>query len=469
MGTEPAETCYFFVDDSNIWIEAQKFAASGNSRMPKLTDSDSDPRLRIDVGKLIDMLRKDRSQGASFLYGSRPPPNDSVWNAFEKYKFKTKIYDRARGKEKEVDNSMATDLSHAATDLSVRAEYDVKFKQQKANTIFVAITGDRDLLPPIKRVLESDIRVEVWAWKSGISTEYLKLNSEDGLLSVFYLDWIFDKISFTNFRSTRRSKAGKIDPSQTIVLCEFADLGGDHLESFVHEQLIQLGRLFYTTLSKAETEVFVEFPKVKNIEAVIHKARELFKGVLTVLAWPEYSSRFREDLPAMVETSNMYAPLTDDNDQNSTDVTAKEEDKHVEREVKPSSTTDPESGRRESEEMQGLNDPDDNDGWQVAARSDLGRDHRRGLRRTQPCPDRVRCKKRGECGYRHSDEERNLFRDNPNLNFQLWKTKKCTRAYGHSSKRCAFAHGQNEAWCLRCRHEGHYNEECRYRSSEPGR
>lgn len=124
MGSEPTETCMFFVDDSNIWIEAQKFAASGNSHMPKLTDSDRDPRLRIDVGSLIDTLRNGRSQGPSFLYGSRPPPNDSVWKAFEKDKFQTKIYDRTHGKEKEVDNSMATDLSSQATELSIRAEYD---------------------------------------------------------------------------------------------------------------------------------------------------------------------------------------------------------------------------------------------------------------------------------------------------------------------------------------------------------
>jgi hypothetical protein len=463
MSSEPTETCMFFVDDSNIWIEAQKFAASGNSHMPKLTDSDSDPRLRIDIGKLVGVLRKDRSQGPSFLYGSRPPPNDSVWKEFKKFKFKTKIYDRAHGKEKEVDNSMATDLSSEATELSVGAKYDSGIRQQKANTTFVAITGDRDLLPPIKKVLEYNIRVELWAWKSGISTEYLKLNSEDGLLSVHYLDWIFDKISFTNFRSTRQSK--RIDPGQTIVLCGFADPGGDNLEAFVREPpLIQLGRLFYITLSKTGTEVFVEFPKVKNIEAMIRNARELFKESLTVLSWPEYASRFHEDLPATVEASNMYAPLTDDNGQYSTDVTAEEEHKHVERKVKPSSTAEAESGRRGNEEMQSLNDPDDNNGWQTVARSDLGRDHRRGLRQTQQCSDRVRCKKRGECGYRHSDEERNLFRDNPKLDFRLWKTRRCNRTSHHPGNRCPFAHTQDEAWCLRCRHEGHYNEECRYRS-----
>ncbi|KAK1762489.1 hypothetical protein QBC33DRAFT_281548 [Phialemonium atrogriseum] len=465
MSSEPTETCMFFVDDSNIWIEAQKFAASGNSHMPKLTDSDRDPRLRIDVGKLVDTLRNDRIQGPSFLYGSRPPPNDSVWKAFEKYKFKTKIYDRAHGKEKEVDNSMATDLSSQATELSIRAEYELGAKQRKANTTFVAITGDRDMLPPIKKVLESNIRVELWAWESGMSTEYLKLCHHNGLLTVNFLNWIFDKISFTNFASTRRSKTGLVEPNQTIVLCEFADPSGDDLESSVCEQLIQLGRLFYITRSKTETEMFVEFPRVENIEAMIFKARERFKEMLTVLSWPEYASRFNKDRPAKVETINMYAPLTDDNGQYSTSAMAKEENDPVERKVKPSfSTAEPGSGHRQNEEMQGLNDPDDNDGWQTVSRSDRGKDHRHALRQTQRCPYRIRCKKRGECGYRHSYEELDLFRDNPNQDFGLWKTRKCDLSYWHRGKQCRFAHTQDEAWCPRCRDEGHYTEECRYRS-----
>lgn len=36
---------------------------------------------------------------------------------------------------------------------------------------FVAITGDRDMLPPVKKVLESNISVELWAWDSGLSTD----------------------------------------------------------------------------------------------------------------------------------------------------------------------------------------------------------------------------------------------------------------------------------------------------------
>ncbi|KAI5462108.1 hypothetical protein BGZ63DRAFT_383010 [Mariannaea sp. PMI_226] len=476
MNGKPIETCMIFVDDSNIWIEAQKFAASGNSHMPKLTDCDRDPRLRIDIGKLINTLCNGRRQGPSFLYGSRPPPNDSVWEAFKKREFEAKIYDRARGKEKEVDNSMATDLISEATDLKVRAEFLEEAKEKKAATTFVVITGDRDMLPSIKRMLEFGIRVELWAWESGLSSEYLKLSHredihQEGLLSVKLLNWIFDKISFTNFLSTRQIKTNQVDPSKTIVLYEFSDLVGDDPEAFLCKTLLELTRLFYFTRSKNESEMFVEFPKANYIETVIKEARKLFNGTLKVVSWPEYASRFNKDPPDMVETSNMYAPLTDDNDQGSTDATAKEEEGQPEKEqggeeeekygkAKPSNTAEGECRRIEKEGIESSNKFDDNGGWTTVTRSNLGKAHGSKMRQDQQCRDRLHCRKRGDCGYLHTDKERDLFRDNPKQDFGLWKTKECTKNYCHRGKQCSYAHTQEEAWCRLCHQEGHFTERC---------
>ncbi|KAK4182076.1 hypothetical protein QBC35DRAFT_210995 [Podospora australis] len=94
---------------------------------PKLKDNDRDPRLRINVGSLVKTLCKDRRQGPSFLYGSRPPLNGTVWKAREKEKFETNVYDRAQsGKEKEVDASMSVDMSEKATELRMEAEAGLK-------------------------------------------------------------------------------------------------------------------------------------------------------------------------------------------------------------------------------------------------------------------------------------------------------------------------------------------------------
>ncbi|KAF7546085.1 hypothetical protein G7Z17_g8668 [Cylindrodendrum hubeiense] len=424
MSSNPIETCTFFVDDSNIWIEAQKFAASPNSRMPKLTDGDRDPRFRINIGKLVDTLRKNRSQGPSFLYGSRPPPNDSVWNAFKGFKFQTKIYDRVLGKEKQVDNSMATDMSAEATELKIRAEYESKTIQQKANTTFIVITGDRDMLPSVKKVLACDIKVELWAWNSGISKEYFKLGSQNKLLSVDFLDRIFDDIYFTAFRSTR--KCTQVHGGQAIVLCEFTDSGEfagpgqSNLESSVWGQLSHLGSLFYTTRSQTGTELFVEFPREKDMNDVILKARGLLSD-MTVLSWPEYRARFNKDPPASVETSNMYESLTVSTGQYSPPATAEKECEPTKNKAKPPSTSEPEGGHGENEELQLLNNSEDSGGWQTVARGDHGKQHRRAMRKNQRCPDRLHCEKAGECSYDHTNKERDLFRDNPNQDFRKMK------------------------------------------------
>src|SRR5690606_9371787 len=134
-------------------------------------------------------------------------------------------------KEKEVDNSMAPDLVTEAAELRIRAEYNTTFKQKKKKMIFVVITGDRDMLPPVRRVVESDIGVELWGWRKGIAKEYYTESS--GLLSVNHLDSEFHKIFFTNFHSTRRvNKAQPVDPARAIVLCGFDEPNGESLDEF---------------------------------------------------------------------------------------------------------------------------------------------------------------------------------------------------------------------------------------------
>ncbi|KAM0424567.1 hypothetical protein ACHAPT_010284 [Fusarium lateritium] len=424
MGDESTEVCYFFVDDSNIWIKAQKFAASGHSHMPKLEDSDSDPRLRIDIGSLINTLRNNRERGPSFLYGSRPPPSDSVWGAFEKLKFETKIYERARGKEKEVDHSMAADLAYHAAKL--------EDKPEKHDITFVVISGDRDMLPPIKIVLKCGIQVEVWAWKSGVSRGFLKLKADEPLLSVKCLDDVFE---------------------------------GENLEKFVSGQLLQLGRLFYTTLSGTEKELFVEFPKVKNMDLTFKRVRELFKDMM-IESWVEYNGRSKEGPSVMFETRNGYAPLTDENGQVSVNDAEEDEDEPTQRNPTPTSAAaETEGGREETEQVQGPISSDEEDGWNTVQRSKLNQGHRRAMRQTQQCPRGARCGKRGDCGYQHTERERNLFRDNPTANFTLWKTRKCNRDNCRRGERCAFAHSGEEAWCLRCTSLGHYSTECEFQGA----
>lgn len=98
--------CYIFVDNSNLFIAGQTVHGQ------KLVDTDKDPRFRVDMGNLFTMLVKDRTTSGAFLYGSIPPPNDSIWKAARENNFEVKVFERSEGgHEKEVDVAMGCDIT----------------------------------------------------------------------------------------------------------------------------------------------------------------------------------------------------------------------------------------------------------------------------------------------------------------------------------------------------------------------
>jgi hypothetical protein len=72
--------CVILVDNSNVFIEGQKFSAHKKGVKRGLTDSrdPQDPSWRIDFGDLLDFMADGRDTIAAILVGSEPPPNDSV-------------------------------------------------------------------------------------------------------------------------------------------------------------------------------------------------------------------------------------------------------------------------------------------------------------------------------------------------------------------------------------------------------
>jgi len=92
---------------------------------------------------------------------------------------------------------MLVDMATKATEQRFQAEFrakhlgDPKAAEKSRKTTFAVITGDRDMMPAVKRVLESNIRVELWGWKSDMSQAYLDLAVTNSLLTVYRLDSIF--------------------------------------------------------------------------------------------------------------------------------------------------------------------------------------------------------------------------------------------------------------------------------------
>jgi hypothetical protein len=71
------ECCWIFIDNSNLIIEGWKYYAGKNKLLPGIQQ---DGRMRLDMGKLIGHIRPKANRRA-YLYGSEPPPMDTIWKA----------------------------------------------------------------------------------------------------------------------------------------------------------------------------------------------------------------------------------------------------------------------------------------------------------------------------------------------------------------------------------------------------
>ncbi|KAM7186315.1 hypothetical protein V8F20_011450 [Naviculisporaceae sp. PSN 640] len=429
------ETCMLFVDNSNLWIEAQKFAASGGSHMPKLKDNDRDPRVRIDTAKLVELLCCGRIQGPSFVYGSRPPPTDSIWDAFKKNGFEAHIYSRARnGKEKEVDTSMVVKMSSKSTDLDVRAElggHDAK--ERKNNTIFVIVSGDRDMLPAVKHiVVDCGIRVELWAWNSNLSQEYLMMANDNELFSIRFLDSIFVDICFTSFRSTRMDKS--VNQDTTMVLRDIAECD----EDFVHHRLANIGRLFRTTRLYRDSDFYVDFtpPEGKaltiDFNTIIAEARSLVPHI-SISSFYEHKVRFQKDARREVTIASLRG--------------YGDSEGHPEPEaVSVSPVTDPED--RDSQ-LSPVSIAKKRDATVMADESwitEHGESGRTGARFNE-----LRKRQRRVAGQEQDQTYFTHRRANEN-----YKTAMCENSSPcYRGQKCWYAHSEEELRCLNCKKTGH--------------
>src|SRR5690348_7403770 len=99
---------FVYVDNSNIWIEGKRL--SGKQQRPPV---ESNYNYRIDYGRLLTHIARGRSMPTMpQLYGSEPPPNDSVWKLIRSKGYDVKVFKRNFfGKEKGVDMRMGMDVA----------------------------------------------------------------------------------------------------------------------------------------------------------------------------------------------------------------------------------------------------------------------------------------------------------------------------------------------------------------------
>jgi len=151
---------YIYVDNSNLYIEGRRVSAVAQGLaadiVEAMRDGIFDQGYTISFGKLHEFLTgNDLSKIKRVaLFGSRPPPNDSIWRFAERAGFELHLEDRnVRNKEKKIDTGIATLITKDA------------FKRgNAADDLFVLVAGDSDYVPTIRALQEDAFKVQVVFW-----------------------------------------------------------------------------------------------------------------------------------------------------------------------------------------------------------------------------------------------------------------------------------------------------------------
>ncbi|KAF0520513.1 nyn domain-containing protein [Gigaspora margarita] len=140
---------FVFVDNSNLFIEGKYTTSSINS------------------------TKRTKNGSNLVIVGSRPPPNDSLWDQIRKRGFHAIIYDRIANRDK---------LELGASIIDV-----IYFKDP--GTILL-VAGDDYYSPVLTRALNHNWKVETWFWSSGMSDDLIKRSF------VNYLDNFYRHFSY---------------------------------------------------------------------------------------------------------------------------------------------------------------------------------------------------------------------------------------------------------------------------------
>ncbi len=151
---------YIYIDDSNLYIEGRRASAVAKGLAPNINVAMEkrifDQAYTISFGALHEFLTGGDLAGIRrvALFGSTPPPNDSIWTIAEHAGFELHLEERNfQNKEKKIDTGIATMMTRDA----------YKFARAK-DDLFVLVAGDKDYVPTVETLQGDGFQVEVAFW-----------------------------------------------------------------------------------------------------------------------------------------------------------------------------------------------------------------------------------------------------------------------------------------------------------------
>ena len=151
---------YLYVDDSNLTITAQQMSAVDRGLARNIhearTNQLTDRCYRIDYSKLLlRTVNRLESLGRAVAYGSHAGGFCPFAVSARDAGFETVVHLRRGGREKMVDNEIATDMILDALELADPVEDRITL-----------VSGDSDFVPAVKKLIARGFRVNVTFWSS---------------------------------------------------------------------------------------------------------------------------------------------------------------------------------------------------------------------------------------------------------------------------------------------------------------
>jgi hypothetical protein len=156
---------YVYIDNSNVWIEGRRAAAVEHGMAFDIWEATEngifDRDWKYDFGKLLELVGgKKNGVKRAVLFGSRPPQNDSLWEAARQRGFDVVVEDRnVQGREKKIDTGVSVQMMGDSYELV----------QDKAEDEMILVAGDKDYVPAVKHIVNRGIRVTVCFWDHAAS------------------------------------------------------------------------------------------------------------------------------------------------------------------------------------------------------------------------------------------------------------------------------------------------------------
>ena len=167
-----------YVDNSNVFIEGKRVKAVDSGLTPTIyaamRERTLDANYKIDFGKLHQYIAGHDAGKIKrcVLFGSRPPPNDSLWAVAKRVGFEVIVEDRnVQNREKKIDTGIVTEM--------VRDAYVIADKETDTITL---VAGDGDYVPPVRSLIQDGFNVEVVFWEHAsqelkdVAVKFISLN-----------------------------------------------------------------------------------------------------------------------------------------------------------------------------------------------------------------------------------------------------------------------------------------------------